>query len=286
MQYRPFGATGMRLSEIALGGLLARYEGACGHPPPDVKRRIYLEAAERGINLFDMGYGDEVHIPDELKGNDPDRYFSLKVGAPKSEDLEATVDKHLTNIRRDTIDILRVHHNAYMGDDALRDVIASLKQSEKIRTLCLIRHYRDDQEAYAEQGPANEADADLVMYNYVCRWQEPGIEKSAASGKGVLIMKSLGGQWLGWDDKIRPDWAEVRKEDLEQYAPKGEKIRNNLELIHPVSVGPWHELAAPGETRPRTSAAVQWVLRNQGVSSILVAVASVAELDEVVGEEG
>ena len=83
MHYRSFGTTGMQLSEIALGGLLARYEGACGHPPPEVKRTIYLEAADRGINLFDMGYGDEVHIPDELKGNDPARYFSLKAGAPR-----------------------------------------------------------------------------------------------------------------------------------------------------------------------------------------------------------
>ena len=52
---------------LGLGGLLARYEGALGHPPPEEKRRIYLRAAELGINLFDMGYGDEVHIP-ELEG--------------------------------------------------------------------------------------------------------------------------------------------------------------------------------------------------------------------------
>ena len=283
MHYRSFGTTGMQLSEIALGGLLARYEGACGHPPPEVKRTIYLEAADRGINLFDMGYGDEVHIPDELKGNDPARYFSLKAGAPTADNLEDTLHRHLTNIRRDTIDILRVHYYAYTADNALKDVIDSLKQSGKIRALCLIRHYRDDQEDYAAQGPVVHSDADLVMYNYVCRWQEPGMAQSEQADKGVLIMKSLGGQWLGWDDKIRPEWAQVRKEDLEQYAPKREKIRNNLDLIHPVSVGPWHELAEPGEEQPRTSAAVRWVLRNQGVTSVLVAVASVDELDEVLG---
>lgn len=283
MHYRSFGTTGMRLSEIAIGGLLTRYEGACGHPPPEVKRTIYLEAADRGINLFDMGYGDEVYIPDELKGNDPDRYFSLKAGAPTAEDLEDTLHRHLANIRRDTIDILRVHHNAYTADDALKDVIDSLRQSGKIRALCLIRHYRDDQEAYAAQGPEARSDADLVMYNYVYRWQEAGITQSEQIDKGVLIMKSLGGQWLGWDDKVRPEWLKVRKEDLEQYTPIREKIRNNVDLIHPVSVGPWHELAEPGEERPRTSAAVQWVLRNQGVTSVLVAVASVDELDEVLG---
>ena len=69
MEYRAFGQTGLNLSVISLGGLLAHYEGVNGHPEPNVKRAIYLRALELGINVFDMGYGDEVHIPDELKGN-------------------------------------------------------------------------------------------------------------------------------------------------------------------------------------------------------------------------
>ena len=49
MEFRSFGQTGMKLSAVGLGGLLAHYwEGADGHPPADVKRRIYLRAAELG----------------------------------------------------------------------------------------------------------------------------------------------------------------------------------------------------------------------------------------------
>jgi aryl-alcohol dehydrogenase-like predicted oxidoreductase len=283
MEYRQFGQTGMRLSVIGLGGLLARYEGACGHPPPEEKYAIYLRAAELGINLFDMGYGDEVHIPDELKGNAENRYFSLKVGAPRAGDLEGLVDKHLLNLRRDAIDILRVHHYAYLQDEPLAERIAALKQQGKVRALCLIRHYQTDQKAYAEDGPEADADADLVIYNYVCRWQEPGIRQSGKAGKGVLIMKALGGQWIGWNDQTRTDWTYATKETVIQLAPRGEAMRPDLELVYPIVAGPWYKLARAGELIPRTERAIQWVLVNRGVSSVLVAVASVEELEEALG---
>ena len=50
-----------------------------------------------------MGYGDEVYIPDELKGPDDERYFSLKAkgGAPGAGELEAIVDDNLRNLRRE-----------------------------------------------------------------------------------------------------------------------------------------------------------------------------------------
>jgi aryl-alcohol dehydrogenase-like predicted oxidoreductase len=283
MEYRKFGKTCMTLSTVGLGGLLAHYEGVCGHPPPEEKRRIYLRAAELGVNLFDMGYGDEVHIPEELKGAGGAHYFSLKVGAPRPEDLAEVVEKHLKNIRRETIDILRVHHYGYMEDERLAERIADLKEAGKIRSLCLIRHFRADQEAYAERGPEPEADADLVIYNYVCRWQAAGIEHSASAGKGVLIMKALGSQWVSWQDKTQTDWTKASKETIIQLSPQGEGMRSDLELAYPIVAGPWHELAEQGESIPRTERAIQWVVENKGVSSILVAVASVDELEEALG---
>ena len=283
MEYRPFGQTGMHLSAVGLGGLLARYEGYCGHPPPEEKQRIYRRAAELGINLFDMGYGDEVHIPDELKGEADDRFFCLKIGAPTADDLEGIVDGHLANLRRGAIDILRVHFADYAKDERLAQRIAELKQSGKVRSLCLIRHYQADQEAYAERGPVPEADADLVVYNYVCRSQEPGLERAAAKGKGVLIMKALGGQWLDWEKQTRADWTRADEATVEQLSPEGEHLRSYVDLIYPIVSGPWQELSEPGEPFPPASRAVSWVLGNQAVSSVLVAFASVSELEDTIG---
>ena len=60
-------------------------------------------------------------------------------------------------------------------------------------------------------------------------------------------------------------------------------MRNDLELAFPIIAGPWHELTGPGEEIPRTERAVQWVLKNRGVSSVLVAFASAAEVEEALG---
>lgn len=286
MDHRRLGQTDMNLSPVGLGGLLAHYEGVLGHPPPEEMRRIYLRAAELGVNLFDMGYGDEVHIPEELKGNREDIHFSLKSGkgggAPRATDLEGEVDKHLRNLNRDRIDILRLHQYAYVGSAQLAGKIAALKQAGKIRSVCLIRHYLRDQLVYAERGSEPEADVDLVIYNYVSRWQEPGIEQAAQAGKGVLVMKALGGQQLSWEHKLQTDWTQAGEETVERLAVR-DISGEELKLVYSFVSGPWRELAEPGETIPRTDTAVQWVLKNQNVSSVLVAVASVDELEQVLG---
>ena len=283
MEYREFGRTGMQVSAVGLGGLLARYEGVCGRPPSEEKRRIYLRAAELGINLFDTGYGDEVDIPDELKGPGDDRFFALKVGVRDPADLTGVVEGHLANLRRDAIDILRVHYTNYTADEGLPEAIAALRRAGKVRSLCLIRHYLEDQLAYAAQGPVPEADADLVIYNYVCRGQEAGLEQSAQAGKGVLIMKALGGQWLDWERQTRADWSAATEETAVELSPEGDHIRGYLDLIYPIVSGPWQELAGRGEAFPPPGRAVSWVLQNPAVSSALVAFASVAELNDTIG---
>lgn len=283
MERRRYGTTDLRLSVLGLGGLLARYEAVQGHPPPEVKRSIYLRAAQLGINLFDTGYGDEVHIPDELKGPDDERYFSLKVGAPDPATLAAVVERHLRHLRRERIDILRVHHGAWRERADLRDAIDALRAAGKVRTLCLIRHYAADQQAYAGTGPEPQAEGDLVIYNYVCRGQESGLVRARAMGKGVLIMKALGGQWLPWEAQTRTDWSRAGAEEIVRLAPRGEGMRADLDLVHPIVNGPWHELCQPGETVPPTHRAIRWVQGNPAVASVLVAFASVAELEEGVG---
>ena len=185
------------------------------------------------------------------------------------------------NLRRDAIDILRVHYYAYMKDPELRKRITDLKQMGKVRSLCTIRHFEEDQDAYVTRGPEKGADADLVIYNYVCRGQASGIRASSKAGKGVLVMKALGGQYLSWGHKTGTDWTNATEETLVQLSPLGESMRSELSLVYSFTAGPWSELAESEDEISPTGQALSWVLENQGVSTALVAVASVAELEAV-----
>ena len=53
-------------------------------------------------------------------------------------------------------------------------------------------------------------------------------------------------------------------------------------MIFPINAGPWQDLKKNGDKTIRTASAIQWVLENPGVSSVLVAVAGVEELEEAV----
>ena len=75
------------------------------------------------------------------------------MGAPAAAEVEETIDKHLANVRREAIDILRVHHYAYLQNEGLAERIAECKAKGKVRALCLIRHMLADQQAYAARGP-------------------------------------------------------------------------------------------------------------------------------------
>ena len=96
-------------------------------------------------------------------------------------------------------------------------------------------------------------------------------------------MKALGGGYLSWEDKARTDWTGGTLDTLVQVSPLGEEAVRGETLVYAFTAGPWHELAGPEERIPRTDAAVRWVLKNQTVSSVLVGVASVEELEETLG---
>ena len=87
MKHREFGSTGIQAEHRRIGrvprtllGEKIRSSAISGEAS-----NLHLRAVASAINLFDTGYGDEVDIPEELKGHTKHCYFSLKVGLPQQQ---------------------------------------------------------------------------------------------------------------------------------------------------------------------------------------------------------
>ena len=119
MKYRPFGRTGLEVSEIVFGGGFVG--GLLIHQDDDTKRAAIGRALEAGINWIDTAasYGqgkseealgwllaDVVEVP----------YLSTKVGLDlrRLDDMagqvEASLHASLGRLRRDSVDLLLLHN--------------------------------------------------------------------------------------------------------------------------------------------------------------------------------
>jgi len=162
MKYRIFGRTGWQVSEIGYGMWgLAGWSGS-----DDQETRASLErAVELGCNFFDTAwaYGDgksermlgrvlvENRNRPGVGGPDRHLYVATKV-PPKNrrwpstrshtlddcfppEHIEEYVEKSLTNLGVDTIDLLQLHtwEDRWLNDERLPRAIEKMKKSGKIR---------------------------------------------------------------------------------------------------------------------------------------------------------
>ena len=145
MDYRPFGSTGLNLSEIGfgcgnVGGLMIR--GEHGDQVKAVAR-----AMELGINYFDTApsYGDgqsETNLGKVLKELKADVYVGTKFRVTTHEpghitgNVIASVEQSLTLLQREQVDLIQMHnHVASMAgggsvspEEALGEVLEALSE--------------------------------------------------------------------------------------------------------------------------------------------------------------
>ena len=145
MDYRPFGSTGLNLSEIGfgcgnVGGLMIR--GEHGEQVKAVAR-----AMELGINYFDTApsYGDgqsETNLGKVLKELKADVYVGTKFRVTTHEpghikgNVIASVEESLTLLQREQVDLIQMHnHVASMAgggsvspEEALGEVLEALSE--------------------------------------------------------------------------------------------------------------------------------------------------------------
>jgi aryl-alcohol dehydrogenase-like predicted oxidoreductase len=282
LKKRTLGRTGLKVSELSLGGLFISSFGAERAAAIDVIKH----AQKLGINYIDTAprYRDsELVLGDALSQMDEDFIISTKIGYnpepfnPKSiEFLRDALASSMKNLRRDSVDILMIHEPDrwrdpnYMDwwDDSknytgpVMDVLAEAKDKAITKFIGLGGTTSDEMPRIMDTG---NFDVVLTAFNYDLLWRdaEKGILCNAQKhNMGIVCGSPLHQGLLAKiyqkdviDDPISELNPIRRKQFIELY-----------ELVNDIKI-----------SLPELS--IRFLLSNPVVSTVLTGVRSIEELE-------
>ena len=244
MKRRPFGNTGMNVSEIGLGAWqLANPDW--GINDREEALRIIQKSLEAGCNFFDTapGYGDgrsEELLGEGLKSVRKDVILCTKFshyGADGSRDFDArnirpVLEGSFRALQTDYVDILLLHNPPRELMDGriapeLYEELEKLKAEGKLREYGVSLDWREEVDMVVD---TTESKALEVFFNALYQEPLPAFQNAYESGVGIIVKVPLDSGWLsgryrkGYNfDDIRKRWPpEVvarRSELVEQFAP-------------------------------------------------------------------
>lgn len=178
------------------------------------KTSLLLYAFQKGINFFDTAeLYDNYDILRELirNINRKDIYISTKSYAYSKETLDRSIDKALTELNTDYIDIFMIHEqesiHTFRGHYAAIERLQELKALGVVRNIGISTHFF---QAVWDVGTQKEVDIIHPIYNEKgigiadgnIKQMAEAIKKTKSMGKKILGMKPLGGGHLA-EDPVR-----------------------------------------------------------------------------------
>jgi len=279
MNYRTLGKTGLRVSELGMGGLFVSSFGA----EREVGCQTVRRALELGVNYVDTapGYRDSEEVLGEaLDGVTQPYVLSTKLGgrpqpfdAQDKDALRRSVETSLRLLRRDQIDILMIHEPDRPGQydwypdwerfhGPVCELLAELKQEGIVRYTGL-----GGTTAYtlAHILATGAYDVVLTAFNYSLLWREAEIAvlpEAQRQGMGIIVGSPLQQGAL----------ARCYREEVEEGArwlspPRRAQFKRLYALVD-----------ALGMTLPEL--ALRFVLSNPAVSTTLMGARSVTEVEQ------
>lgn len=243
MKLRPFGNTGMHVSEVGLGAWqLANPDWGINDKNEALK--IVQKSLEAGCNFFDTapGYGDgrsEELLGEGLKsarrniiictkfshyGENHERDFDAK-------NIRGVLEGSFKRLQTDFVDLLLLHNppRELMDGNVSAELYAEmekLKAEGKIREYGVSLDWRVELETVLETTKSKAAE---VFFNALYQETLPAFAKAQANGMGLIIKVPLDSGWLSGRyrgnhkfDDIRSRWSPevlARRSDLvEKFA--------------------------------------------------------------------
>ena len=275
MEYRDFGATGLRVSEVGLGC------GPLGADPDTNYTPLLSRALDLGINFFDSAdfysdYRSEEWLGRALSSRRDEVIIATKFGTipGKGKDfsiahMRRSLEESLRRLRTDHIDIYQLHSppHSVLDDQELLAELHKLKDEGKIRFYGISL----DGSAFARQTMDKwQPDAIQILFNLFNLEPAGCFQQAAQQGVGVIIKSPLDSGMLGGDltpgsplkeDDPRPRWGDEGTAERLRY----------LELLR---------FLTAGGARTIAQAALQFVLSFQAVSVAIPGTTSVKHLED------
>jgi aryl-alcohol dehydrogenase-like predicted oxidoreductase len=284
MQYRTLGRTGLRVSEIGVGGAqfgLTNYMGKWDAFSDEAQRATTAtvhRALELGYTYFDTapGYGDgrgEEMLGVALQGHRDEIALATKVsgGQWTPEGIRASVEASLRRLRTDVVDVIQFHggwYHSHHVEQILRggglEAFQQLKQEGVAR---FIGFTAEGPSAGVEELIATGA-FDVMQVRFNLMYQHPSdwhndegiIRQANAQGMGIVLM--------------RPMTSGVFQRLMAQAFPQIDVLDVGKLLLNYVLSDPYVDVALIGMREPR------FVDLNNEISDDVAARIDLAQLHE------
>lgn len=281
MNLRPFGKTGLQVSEIGLGAWqLGNPDWNAGDPGEGL--RIVRAALDAGCNFFDTapGYGNgrsEELLGQALKGVRAQVILCTKFshyGADGSRDfrpehIRPVLEGSFRRLQTDFIDILLLHNPPRDLMDGrlapeLYAELETLKTAGKIRAYGVSLDWRLELETVTGTTPCQAAE---VFFNAFHQEPQPAFRPAHEKGLGLIVKVPLDSGWLSGRYRATSTFDDVRK----RWPPDVIARRGAL-------VEKFAELVQPGTSLAH--AALQYCLAQPEVSTVIPGAKTVAQVQD------
>lgn len=286
MKLRPFGSTGMQVSEIGLGtwqlanpdwGLYDRKEAS----------RIIRKSLEAGCNFFDTapGYGggrSEELLGEGLRSARRDVIICTKFGHPAegitdftTEAIRPSIEASLRRLHTDYLDIILMHNPPREMMDGR--VSSQYEEFEKLKAEGIIRAYGvslDWREEVDMVVDTTKSKALEVFFNALYQEPLPAFQNAYENGVGIIVKIPLDSGWLSGRYRKGHNFDDIRK----RWPPEVVARRSQL-------VEQFANLIPEGTSMAH--AALQFILAHPQVSTVIPGARTVEQaLDNFAAAQG
>ena len=298
MKFRPFGSTGLAVSEIAFGG--GRSGGLLIYADKEKCLTAVQRALKIGVNWFDTApqYGDGKSeetlgwVLEEIKEK-PHVSTKVRVSFETTETIKSQVERSvmesLNRLRLNQVDLLQMHNfimengekRAITPDQVLckggmADAMENLRAQGLVKFIGLTA--LGNNKATIKVIESGRFDAAQIYYNFInpsAAWTEIPLGWSSYNATGIvnacrregmalMAIRIFAASYLATKKRTGRESILTTKTFAETEAANAEKIFKNLGQ----------------KNGSRAQTAVRFVLTNQDFSTAIVGLSEIAHLDE------